>query len=267
MATLIIGQDGPSNQTLVERISVPWRLRYTHHGDFGAMQSTSQYVKIFGAYKSCMLVITATALRNAHLDYVKRLAVDIPHVHIVVVAAGVTNCLAGDCDCVAQVYVSKHVLLSFCTMLRIQSCLFPEWPVRKFIDALERLGDGEFIQRNQEASSEVAPVASRFTLHRQHTDFATQHGYTCVLDHVAPFFELYGGKMRVQLPPTVNGLSDMRTIMVKRGVTYLLGEYHYDAIKVHMADKVFTVESDMDVYEWFVRQRVGLDKILFLELI
>lgn len=87
------------------------------------------------------------------------------------------------------------------------------------------------------------------------------------MDHVAQFFELFDGKMRVTLPPTANSLSDMRTIMVKPGVTYLLGEYHYDAVRVHMSDKVFTVESDRDVYEWFVRQGVILDKILFLELI
>lgn len=270
--TLIIGQDGQSNHTLIERISAPWKLQYTHHGAFGAMRSTSHYVKIFSVYKSCMLVLAVGALTTAHLDYLRRLAQDIPTVHIVAVAGGVTNCLASDCALIDQVYVSKHLLLSFCMVLKIQSCLFPEWPVRRFIDALETLVADEYIQRDPSPtlSPALSCLPAPFThpqldctlLHKRQTAFAAQHGYQCVMDHVADFFKLFNTRVQLTLSPTL-----MRTIMVKLGKTYALGEYHYDAIRVHMPHMVFTVASDRDAYEWFVRQGVNPEAILFLELL
>lgn len=269
--TLIIGQDDQSIHSLIERISAPWHVDFKHPSCFGDMKDTSVLVNVLREFTDPLLVLTAPMITNAHLDYMQRISRDVPQGHIVAVAGGVTNCLASDCALIDQVYVSKHLLLSFCMVLKIQSCLFSQWPVRRFIDALETLVADEYIQRDPSPSSPALsylpapfthPQLDSTLVHKRQTAFAAQHGYQCVMDHVADFFKLFNTRVQLTLSPTL-----MRTIMVKLGKTYALGEYHYDAIRVHMPHMVFTVASDRDAYEWFVRQGVNPEAILFLELL
>lgn len=257
--TLIIGPFNTTLHTLLNSITEHPRPDCKMYANFNGTPS-EHYASIFEPCAHPLLCFTVGVLTNSNLQYVRRVMHAVPQLHVVIMTQSVSNCLASDCAPVDHVYVSKHVTVSFCKMLKIQSVLFPGWPVCRFIDALDDLAQGEYLTRDSQQPRFA--VERRLPSHTMFTEFAEHHGYECILDNITPFLKAVAVDCEFRIPQTL-----LRAVMVSPGVTYTNGHYQYDAVRVHTPTDVFKVVSPDDVYEWFVRKRVKPDCIMFLELL